>query len=474
MENKVKIGLLGVGLKTYWGQFDGLKNRLLGYQQQIQQKMKQSSKVEMIDVGLVDDHEKALKAALEMKVADIEILFVFISTYSLSSIILTVVRRLNIPIILLNIQPLPAIEYDKLYSMTDRQQMTGEWLANCQACSVPEFASVFNRGNIKYDIVTGYIDDPEVWNEISDWIKAAQLSYEMRHNRLGLMGNYYGGMVDVYSDITLQSLVFGTHIEIIEMCELAALHQAVNELEINQKIIEFHDTFVVENSCTQEEIIRAAKTSVALDKLVLNRKLGSVAYYYEGSPGNNYENIVTSLIAGNTLLTGKGIPIVGEYEIKTAQAMKIMSVIGAGGCFSEFYALDFNDDIVMLGHDGPSHFILAEEQVKLVPLPVYHGKPGKGLSIQMSVKQGNVTLLSVVEGRDGISFLIAEGESVSGPILNTGNLNSRYKFKVSAKEFVNKWSKAGPSHHCAIGVGHIASTLRKYAFILGIPVTEVS
>ena len=147
-------------------------------------------------------------------------------------------------------------------------------------------------------------------------------------------------------------------------------------------------------------------------------------YWLQQAANSGHEHAAYRL--GKEYLTGKNIPIAGEYEVKNPQAMKIMSLLGIGGCFSEFYALDYNDDIVMLGHDGPAHFIISEDRVKLVPLPVYHGKPGKGLSIQMSVKQGPVTLLSVVEGKDGLSFLIAEGESVPGPILNIGNLNSRY------------------------------------------------
>jgi len=247
----------------------------------------------------------------------------------------------------------------------------------------------------------------------------------------------------------------------------------VTDAEVLSKIQEFHAAFEVAPECEAYEIERAARTSLALDKLVKNRDLGSMAYYYEGESGNDYENIVTSVIAGNTLLTGKNIPVAGECEVKNAQAMKIMAEFGAGGSFSEFYLMDFNDDVVMLGHDGPAHFAIAEGRVRLVPLPIYHGKPGKGLSIQMTVKHGPVTLLSVVEGKDGVFLLVAEGESVAGPVLEIGNTNSRYRFSVGAKRFMNEWSKQGPAHHCAIGVGHIADKIEKLGTILGIETVKI-
>jgi L-arabinose isomerase len=257
------------------------------------------------------------------------------------------------------------------------------------------------------------------------------------------------------------------------MCELKKLRDEVTTNEIQNKILEFQSTFEVVEECEQGELERAAQTSVALDKLIAAHDLGAMAYYYEGVAGNEYENIVTSIIAGNTLLTGKNIPVAGECEVKNAQAMKIMAELGAGGSFSEFYLMDFNDDIVMLGHDGPAHFAIAEGRVKLVPLPLFHGKPGKGLSIQMSVKHGPVTLLSVVEGKDGLFLLTAEGESVKGPVLNIGNTNSRYRFSIGARELMNQWSKNGPAHHCAIGVGHVADKIDKFGKILGIKVVKI-
>jgi L-arabinose isomerase len=257
------------------------------------------------------------------------------------------------------------------------------------------------------------------------------------------------------------------------MCELKKYRDETTDAEVQAKIMEFNRTFDVAPECELYEIERAAKTSVALDKLIEKHNLGSMAYYYEGDNGNDYENIVTSVIAGNTLLTGRNIPVAGECEVKNAQAMKIMAEFGAGGSFSEFYLMDFKDDVVMLGHDGPAHFAIAEGKVKLVPLSIYHGKPGKGLSIQMTVKHGPVTLLSVVENKEGVFLLVAEGESVPGPVLHIGNTNSRYRFPIGAKSFMNAWSKQGPAHHCAIGVGHIAGKIEKLGQILGIEVVKI-
>ncbi|MGE4434245.1 MAG: arabinose isomerase [Bacteroidales bacterium] len=473
MKSSFKIGLFGTGLDTYWAQFDGLLDNLTSYQKEIKENIENRYNVTVADAGMVDNPEKALEAASLFAKEEVDIVFLYVATYCLSSTILPVAQRLKCPIIVLNLQPVPAIDYDYINGLDDRGKMTGYWLAHCQACSIPEIANVFNRSELRYDFVTGYLKDEYAWTEIENWVEAGQVAFAMKNNRLGILGHYYGGMLDVYTDITLQSAVFGTHIEMLEMCELKKYRDNVSQKEIQDKIKEFNNLFDVVSECEETEIRRAAKTSIALDKLVEAHYLGSMAYYYEGYDGNDYENMVTSVIAGNTLLTGKNIPIAGECEVKNAQAMKIMAEFGVGGSFSEFYAMDFNDDIVMLGHDGPAHFAIAEGKVKLVPLPVYHGKPGKGLSIQMTVKHGDVTLLSVCENKNGIFLLVAEGESVEGPTLQIGNTNSRYRFSIGARRFMNEWSKAGPSHHCAIGIGHIADKIEKLAFLLNIPLVKI-
>ncbi|MEI8049778.1 MAG: L-fucose/L-arabinose isomerase family protein, partial [Bacteroidota bacterium] len=466
------VGLFGIGLDTYWPQFDGLLDNLKSYQEQIKNHISGFG-VEVIDAGMVDNPLKAIEAADLLKSNDVEIVFLYVSTYALSSTVLPVALKVKVPIIILNLQPVAQLDYKSFNQLGDRGKMTGVWLEHCQACSVPEIACVFNRSGIRYDFVTGYLNEDQAWKEIEAWTEAARVVEAMRNNRMGVLGHFYCGMLDVYTDLTQQSAVFGTHIELLEMCELKKYRDEATDKDVEEKIKEFYSAFDVAPECEKIEIDRAARTSVALDKLVKYRNLGSMAYYYQGQPGNEYENIATSVIAGNTLLTGKNIPVAGECEVKNAQAMKIMAEFGAGGSFSEFYLMDFIDDIVLLGHDGPAHFAIAEGRVKLVPLSVYHGKPGKGLSIQMTVKYGPVTLLSVVEGKNGVFLLVAEGETVPGPVLEIGNTNSRYRFSIGAREFMNRWSKQGPAHHCAIGVGHIADKIDKMGMILGIDVVRI-
>jgi L-arabinose isomerase len=474
MKRNLRVGLFGIGLDAYWPQFKGLKQRLEGYLRTVQKKFERPG-VEIVNLGLIDNPKKALEAGHKFRAADVDLIFLHVTTYALSSTVLPVVQRAKVPVIILNLQPAAAINYENFNKMGDRTAMTGEWLAHCAACPVPEIANVFNRAGIDFHQITGVLhDDPVFWNEVDEWIDAVRVASVMFHNRLGLMGHYYGGMLDIYSDTTLQCATFGGHMEIVEVDELAALRREVSAKQIKDRVAKFKNVFDVQNDCSIAELNRAAKTSVALDRLVKEHDLGSLAYFYSGTGNAENEDAISSIILGNSLLTARGIPVAGEYEVKNAQAMKIMDAFGVGGSFTEYYVMDFNDNVVLMGHDGPGHIKIAEGKTKVRPLKVYHGKVGRGLSVEMSVKHGAVTLLSVVETTDGkVKLLVAEGESVPGPILEIGNTNSRYKFSIGARKFVNDWNSHGPAHHCAVGVGHIADKIDKLGKLLGVETVKV-
>jgi L-arabinose isomerase len=377
-------------------------------------------------------------------------------------------------VIILNLAPDKAIDYKNFNKLNDRTLMTGKWLEFCSACPVPEIANVFQRIGINFYQVTGYLKEDHVWKEIGEWIDAAKVKKIMSHNRVGLMGHYYNGMLDIYTDITNQIAHFGNHFEILEVDELSALRAQVQNDEIDKRVTLFYKTFDIQKDCSEEELRRSARTSVALDMLVVKYNLGSIAYYYKGTENSANNETISSIILGNSLLTEKGIPVAGEYEIKNVQAMKIMDSFGIGGSFTEYYAIDFEDDIVLMGHDGPGHIKISEGKTKVKPLQVYHGKVGNGLSVEMSVKHGPVTLLSVAESNAGkLKLVFAHGASVKGAVLEIGNTNSRYKFSIGAREFVESWNKSGAAHHCAIGIGHIGSKLEKLAQLLDMEAVQI-
>ena len=468
MGNKVKIGLFGIGLDTYWSQFDGLLDKLNSYQLRIKVRLEQFG-VEILNAGIVDNPDKAISAAVYFQKNEADLIFLNISTYALSHNVLPLIQRVSCPIIVLNLQPAEAIDYEKFNSMADRGKMTGEWLAYCQSCVTPELASVFKRAGIKYHLITGYLDEVFVWDEIKEWIDAFSVVKVLRNNRVGVMGHYYNGMLDVYSDITRLAAAFGSHFELIEFGVLKNIREKVSDAEVISKISQFKNWFSVSTECSSVDIEQAAKSSVALDMLTEKFRLGALAYYYEGDGDTEYEKIVTTLIPGMTLLTGNNVPVAGECEIKNVMAMKILDTFNCGGSFSEFYGMDFNEKIILMGHDGPAHYKIADGKVGMVPLPVFHGKPGKGLSIQMKVANGPVTILSVCGGGEGeITLLTAEGYSVEGPTLQIGNTNSRYKFPLPVRKFIDSWAKAGPSHHCAIGTGHISNRISKLAELMNL------
>ncbi|KRB49148.1 arabinose isomerase [Rhizobium sp. Root708] len=472
-ERPLKAGLFGIGLEAYWPQFKGLETRLRGYVDSVEAKLARPG-VEVVNLGLIDTPEKALEAGHQFRQADVDIIFLYITTYALSSTVLPVVRRAKVPVIILNLQPAAAIDYATFNALGDLTAMTGDWLAHCSACPVPEIANVFHRAGISFHQVTGILTgDPIVDEEINDWMEAARVAHVMAHNRLGVMGRYYNGMLDIYSDLTAQAAAFGTHIEVLEIDELARLRNDVSEADVSACLATIETEFDVQPDCDPNELARAAKTAVALHRLVTNKSLGSLAYYYESQPGHDYEDIITSVIVGCSMLTADGVPVAGEYEIKNAQAMKIMDSFGVGGSFTEYYAMDFAADVVLMGHDGPGHTGIAEGRIKIRPLQVFHGKVGSGVSVEMSVRHGPVTLLSVIESAGKIKLLCAEGASVAGPILEIGNTNSRYKFPLGARRFVEAWNAQGPAHHCAVGVGHIAGRIEKLGKLLHLDVVKV-
>jgi hypothetical protein len=239
-------------------------------------------------------------------------------------------------------------------------------------------------------------------------------------------------------------------------------------------IVAARGTFELAGGVIQEDFEWGARVAAGLDRLVEDFALDGLTYYYRGLDGNEYERSGAGMILGNSLLTARGIAASGEGDLQTCLAMMAMDRIGAGGSYTEFYAMDFRENFLLMGHDGPGHIAISDAKPTLRSLGLYHGKRGYGVSVEFRVKLGPVTILGVTESAEGrLKMLAAEGESLPGPTLRVGNTNSRLRFALPPAEFVNRWCAEAPTHHCALGIGRQRGTLGKLAALLDIPFRAV-
>lgn len=465
-----RIGIFAVGHATYWEQFPGLLENLLGYHKHFCE-MVESCDVEISDFGMIDSSEKAFTAADQILGAGVDVLFCNMVTYATSSVFAPIIRAVNLPVVLIALQPRKALDYT--------QANTFMQLENDNICSVPEFTGVAIRmGKKVEDVIIGTLyDDADAQQEVARWCDIAKVLHDLKGARMGLMGHVLEAMYDMHADPTAISAAFGVHVPLLEIEDVVRLYDTVTQEEIEEKeaiILREFDTPVpvsdpVTQKLTDADLHQAAHTAVALDKLVEKYNLTGLAYYYEGSPDSVQRRVASSFIVGNSILNAQGIPMCGEFDIKTCIAMLIMDRLDIGGSFAEFHPFDFAEDFILVGHDGPHHIKIAEGKPVLRSLTKYHGKPGQGASVEFKIKEGPITMLGITQNAaGGFKFVIGEGYSKAGPIPPTGNTNTRGFFQPSTKAFVKKWVMEGPTHHYALGVGHHAQTLQKIGQILGI------
>ncbi|MGE5646499.1 MAG: arabinose isomerase [Acidobacteriota bacterium] len=466
MQPTATVGVFGIGLAAYWPQFPGLKERLEGYQQSVEDRVAAMGS-RIVSAGLVDTAEGAREAGALFARESVDLIVCYIGTYATSSQVLPAVQRAGAPVLVLNLQPVEALDYEN----TD----TGEWLANCSVCCAPEISNAFARASIDFHVVSGTLCEGDAaWGEISDWVRAAAVAGALRAARVGFLGHTYPGMLDMYSDFTAVHAQLGAHVEVLEMCDLAERTAAASDDEVRRKLDEARAVFDIQPGISEDDLAWAARVACGLDRLVEDFALDGLTYYYRGLAGNEYERLGAGLILGNSLLTARGIPAAGEGDLKTCLAMLATDRFGDGGSYTEFYAMDFRENFVLMGHDGPGHIAISDAKPALRGLGLYHGKRGFGVSVEFKVRTGPVTILGLTQtASGGFKMIAAEGESLPGPILRIGNTNSRLRFRLPPAEFVNRWCAEGPTHHCALGVGHNVRKLEKLASFLKLPIVTV-
>jgi L-arabinose isomerase len=480
-----RVGLYYVGLSAYWEQFPGLRDRLELYGAFVRDRIGAHAKVS--DFGFVDSDQKALQAGEYFNRENIDLLVCYAATYAASAAHIAVPQICKRPVLVINLQPAERMDYART--------STAEWLAQCCACSVPEISNAFARCGIPFQVVSGLLGLSEnlpgsisnectaghpaavhAWQQIEEWVRAAGVQRALQHSRMGFLGHTYPGMLDMYSDFTLITAQTGMHVEVLELCDLARLEQEVNARDVAHKREEALRMFEVSRdspsdplarSPSEEQLVMACRTAVALQNLVGEYNLQGLTYYYRGRDDNPYQRLLQSAILGMSLLTAAGIPCAGEGDIKTGVAMKICDVLGVGGSYSEIVASDFVSQTILMGHDGPFHIGIADGKPLLRGLGLYHGKAGCGISVEAKMRQGPITSLGITQTRDGrLKMIASQGTSTGGEILHIGNTMTQVRFSKAPAQFMDEWFAIGPTHHFAMSVGHNAEQFRKVASLL--------
>ena len=484
--NRVRIGLYSVGLQSYWDQFSGLKERLTGYNRFIANQL--SAYGTVCDFGMVDTPEAGLAAGQYFARESVDILFVHVATYCTSSCILPVHQSCRAPAVILNLQPAVQMNYE--------HTGTGEWLAQCTGCAVPEVSNAFRRSGIRFRCVNGLLglkDPPpsaiadektdqtdsakNAWKAIGEWVKAAQVISALKRSRFGFLGGYYTGMLDMYADFTLLSAKLGIQIVMLEMCDLNERLKSVTEKEILQKKREIWDFFIlpsgdsadpIAHQPTEEELDWSARVACAQEKMTHDFSIDALSYYYHGTEGSDYAALQSGFIVGHSLLTAKGIPCAGEGDIKTCAAMKICDLLGVGGSFSEIVAMDYKTQTMLVGHDGPFHLLIADGKPFLRGVNIYHGKRGSGISVEAQVKPGPITMLGLAQTDKGLRMVCREGMAEKLPILRIGNTQTHVNWGTPLDEFMDRMFSTALTHHFSLSVGHNHSLFTKVADLLEI------
>lgn len=463
---RAKVGLVAGGLGAYWPQFPDLLAQLRQSAALVADRMR-ALDCDVVDVGFISDAQDGDRAAEQLRVAGCDLIVCFLTTYMTASMVVPIAQRSDAPVLLINLQPTEAMDHATFD--------TGQWLAYCGACPLPEMANAFRRCGVPFRSVSGYLSDARAWTTIARWIKAAGVRGALRHGRHGLMGHLYPGMLDVSTDLTLVSANLGGHVEVLEVDDLRVRVNAVTAAQEDERVALARDVFQVDETVAEEDFRWAARVSAGLDRLAEDFGLDSLAYYHRGLDGEQHERLAAGMILGASLLTARGIPAVGEYELRTSLAMLITDRLGGGGSFTEMQALNFRDGVVEMGHDGPAHLAISQGRPLLRGLGVYHGKRGWGVSVEFDVKHGPVTAFGLGQERDGtFRFVASAGRVVAGPLLKIGNTTSRVDFGCDPGRWADEWSATGISHHWALGTGDLLPDLRAVAELLGTGLTEVA
>lgn len=466
-KSKVRVGLMGVGLGSYWPQFPQMRGIIEAAHEKLA--MSIGRHAEIVAAGVVDSAEAARAAGQKFLGGDVDLIFVHLATYANSETLLPAVRALDVPVILLNVQPDRALDME-------RTRDIGDWLAaGVTPASLPEMTNAMLRIGKRFDTVTGHLDnDTELEAELELWCKIAGLRRRLRTQSLGLLGRPFAGMMDLNVDETQLFNQFGTFVRHLDWDDAVNEMNAVTPAERDAAIDDLRQAFPASTSLETAEFKTAGTVLAGMQRLVERYNLFGLASHYEGASDGDRSVLLAALNPALSVLNGKGIACPVEADMKVAVAMQALRTVAGSATLAELYSMDFNDDVIIIGHSGAGDPAISGDPPRLAMSEVFHGKSGKGYLTQFYPHPGDVTLLSVMQDASGgYRMVAAEGEIVPGPTLQLGDTNARVRFPQGLRRFARDWSALGPTHHGVMGYGHQIDRLSRVATAMKLPLDVV-
>lgn len=471
INTKAKVGVFSIALGAYLPQFPQLVPNFKAQYEDFKKTLPDT--IEVIDGGMVTTKEQAMVAGDKFRAADVDLVFLQLLTYATSYNVLPAIRDLDVPVVCVNLQKKVAPDYANTDIPT--------WLGDLYACgAVGEAVADLERAGKRHAVITGVVEggDPEVAYEIADWCKAAQVRRRLRYTNIAQIGRPYPGMMDLYIDETNLYNRLGLYTKQFDWEDMWAIADNVaDQAAIKAKAQEIVDTFDIEGDVGADnpDILDMAKYVVAFEKWAIDEQLGLVASHYAGKAQGIAGKLDSMLIPAFSMLIKQGTSCAVEGDMKVAIAMSILKTISGMGQLSEMYSIDFPEDLCIIGHSGSgdADISLAHKPTMKI-VKVFHGKVGGGYLTQFYPPEGDITYLAITQDKDGnFKFVVAEGVNQPGDIFTFGDTNMRTKFSIPCREFCNRWSEAGPTHHMAAAAGRHIDTILKVAKILNVPVEIV-
>lgn len=449
-----RIGLLPTGHKIYWDQYPKLKDMGMRMYSTLVEKL--STFGDVVTTGLADDFDSAQTAAKLFVENDIDILLIFPFGYTTGMMIIPTLEVVDVPIRLLNAHE------DASYDFKNAE--TDVYLHHEGICGLPEYACALTAMGKSFEVISGHFGDKYFWKQIQSDCMGCAAATAFSKCRFAVIGNTYTNMIDMPTDDHRILAATGQMLCRPEIEEIEEAYKAVNEAELEKMYCEFREYYEVDATVKNEHMMESAKIAVAFDKIINKYGIDAFGYYWWGEKDYMIELRSQSALAASRL-SARGIPGVTEGDIKAAMGMKLLNMLGGGGMFMEFMSLDFNENIFLAGHDGPSNVDMAQGKPLLENLTVHHGKTGEGLGINFKMKEGVCTILNVSQFATKKTFklIYTIGEIVSGDILKIGNPNCRVKLEKPFKKFFDEWCQQAPGHHSALGMGNLSDEIEAFA-----------